>query len=136
MFDGVPTLSVIVGMSNEQEQQRILQEIAELRERIARSTRELNAAQTTVETKQKALKKNEYTAKELESLPDNTRTYKAVGRMFLLSPIASLRADLSAQSKALDTDVTALVSRIKLLEKEVKDGQTNLKEVIDGAKRL
>ncbi len=53
-----------------------------------------------------------------------------------MSPLATLTTEITGQTKQLDTDVIGAGSRTKALEKQLKDTQQNLKEVIEGAKTL
>jgi hypothetical protein len=64
------------------ERARISAEVQSLQSAMGRTQRELIATGGLIEAKQKLSKKHEYTTRELNALPVDTKTYKAVGRMY------------------------------------------------------
>ncbi|XP_035657622.1 prefoldin subunit 1-like, partial [Branchiostoma floridae] len=70
------------------------------------------------------------TDKEISSLPQETRVYEGVGRMFLLQPIPTVRENLKTKVESSDEKIKKLQSNKTYLERNVKESQENIREMI------
>ena len=70
------------------------------------------------------------TLRELSSLPENRKTYKRIGTMFLLTPLGSLQGELRGSVEKCEKELTALRAQEKHLDAQVKEAQKTLQEMM------
>jgi prefoldin subunit 1 len=58
------------------------------------------------------------------------QVYESAGRMFLLSDIKAVRAGLDRKNDAVKEKVQTLVSNKEYLEKQIKESENNLRELV------
>jgi chaperonin cofactor prefoldin len=69
----------------------------------------LNQVTAKLQLVEREKRRNELTLNELTQIPPDTKTYRAVGKMFLLSPSKDLTSELQTSITAFDTEMTTLV---------------------------
>ncbi|XP_067950626.1 prefoldin subunit 1-like [Watersipora subatra] len=67
---------------------------------------------------------------EISSLPNTTRAYQGVGRMFLLTPKDQVLKALDSKSKDNADKIKNIESQKLYLEKSMKDAENNLRELV------
>jgi len=73
--------------------------------------------------------------KEIATLPKETNTYEGVGRMFILQPIPTIEKNLADKVKSCEEKVKSIESSKVYLERSIKEGEENLRELILSKKR-
>ena len=70
------------------------------------------------------------TLAELEAVPDETKSYEQVGKMFLLKPLPELKKDLSDKSESCTKDVAAITEKRGHTEEAYKKIQEDFQEFV------
>jgi prefoldin subunit 1 len=70
------------------------------------------------------------TDQEIGGLPEGTKVYESVGRMFLLSDIKAVREGLDSKQKTCKSKIKSLEVNKSHLENSVKESENNLRELI------
>ncbi|KAL1715875.1 Prefoldin [Schizophyllum commune] len=73
------------------------------------------------------------TIDELSQLDNDTKMYKGVGKMFLMTPRKEMESELKAQEKELGDDLTNLAKKSKFLEKQFNDASGQLRDIFNSA---
>eukprot|EP01116_Phalansterium_solitarium_P008158 TRINITY_DN21558_c0_g1_i1.p1 TRINITY_DN21558_c0_g1~~TRINITY_DN21558_c0_g1_i1.p1 ORF type:complete len:124 (-),score=29.52 TRINITY_DN21558_c0_g1_i1:169-540(-) len=73
---------------------------------------------------------SQLTLKELEELPEGVPTYKSVGKMYLISPISSIRSELSEGIMKSETELTNLRNQQKYLANSMNECEKSIKELL------
>ncbi|KYR00346.1 prefoldin beta-like domain containing protein [Tieghemostelium lacteum] len=81
----------------------------EMREKLFTLNRNLSAVRQRIQITEKDKQRSAITIKELDNLPPQTRTYKAIGKMFLLKPSKELSDELKLEIKEDDETMQTLV---------------------------
>ena len=63
------------------------------------------------------------------------KVYESVGRMFLLSDIANVRSGLDKKTDNLKEKISVLNSNKEYLDRQVKEQENNLRELITSKKK-
>ena len=98
--------------------------------RLYELTNQLQVARSTQQIKVQERKRTEATLRELEKLPADTATYRAVGRMFLVAPLPEVRSDLAARKDKLATEAATLQKNMDALERSIQVGEGSLRELV------
>ena len=70
------------------------------------------------------------TADEIKSLPEETRLYESVGRMFILSTRSGITDTLDKKQEKLNEEIKNLEAKKTYLEKSLKDSENSLRELV------
>jgi len=107
----------------------------ELQSRMISTTQQLKVSDMQIEQLKRQIAHSRLVEKEIESLPKDTKTYEGVGRMFVLQPIETVEKNLTDKVKACEEKVKALENGKVYLERSIKEGEENLRELIQSKKR-
>ncbi|XP_061595133.1 prefoldin subunit 1 [Cololabis saira] len=66
----------------------------------------------------------------IAKVPDNTRLYEGVGRMFILQPKEEINNLLTVKQKTLEEKIKELEQRKVYLERSVKEAEDNIREML------
>ncbi|KAI5898796.1 Prefoldin [Schizophyllum commune H4-8] len=97
------------------------------------SQRAFNFAQQQMAAKQRERRIVQLTIDELSQLDDDTKMYKGVGKMFLMTPRKEMESELKAQEKELGDDLNNLAKKSKFLEKQFNDASGQLRDIFNSA---
>ncbi|XP_053296773.1 prefoldin subunit 1 isoform X2 [Pleuronectes platessa] len=67
---------------------------------------------------------------EITTLPDNTRLYEGVGRMFILQSKEEINNQLMDKQKTADEKIKELEQKKVYLERSVKEAEDNIREML------
>jgi prefoldin subunit 1 len=70
------------------------------------------------------------TLEELRPLPEETNTYKSIGRTFVLEPKTVLEGEQEQKLKDSEAAVASLQTSKEYLEKQVAEVENNLRELL------
>eukprot|EP00283_Hemiselmis_rufescens_P008958 CAMPEP_0173433564 /NCGR_PEP_ID=MMETSP1357-20121228/10968_1 /TAXON_ID=77926 /ORGANISM="Hemiselmis rufescens, Strain PCC563" /LENGTH=127 /DNA_ID=CAMNT_0014398283 /DNA_START=141 /DNA_END=524 /DNA_ORIENTATION=+ len=77
--------------------------------------------------------RNGLTNTELDKLPAETVMYKQVGKMFVQTPGAQVKSEISAETKTYETRMSELVTKRSAYETAIKDTEGQLQAIVDKA---
>ncbi|KAM3301101.1 prefoldin subunit 1 isoform X2 [Capsicum chacoense] len=102
----------------------------EIQGRMIETTGKLKQVQTQIRNKQTEKKRAYLTMEELKQLSDDTNTYKAIGRTFVLEPKAVLMNEQEQKLKDGETAIASLQTSKEYLEKHLAEVENNLRELL------
>merc|ERR1719288_219826 len=70
------------------------------------------------------------TEQEIGSLPDETRVYESVGRMFILSDKPAVTSRLTEKQTTSQEKIKTLESNKEYLERNLKESENSLRELV------
>lgn len=107
-------------------------ELQELQSQYVQTTREINIAQANVSMAQREYKTNEITKAELEKVPEagETKMYRSVGKMFLLSSRSDVMDHLSNTMEDEKKREAEMTQKLEYLEKRLKSQRLNIEELM------
>ncbi|KDQ15210.1 hypothetical protein BOTBODRAFT_65600 [Botryobasidium botryosum FD-172 SS1] len=110
---------------------KILQQIQQTAQQSSRAL-SISRAQTAQKERERRIL--QLTIGEISSIPRNAsgedvNLYKGVGKMFMQVPRPILEKDMKSQEKELTDDISNLNKKIKYLEKQYNDAQSQLKDI-------
>ncbi|KAM3221291.1 hypothetical protein T459_19369 [Capsicum annuum] len=102
----------------------------EIQGRMIETTGKLKQVQTQIRNKETEKKRAYLTMEELKQLSDDTNTYKAIGRTFVLEPKAVLMNEQEQKFKDGETAIASLQTSKEYLEKHLAEVENNLRELL------
>ncbi|XP_052199354.1 prefoldin subunit 1 [Diospyros lotus] len=102
----------------------------EIQGRMIETTGKLKQVQNQMRNKETEKKRAYLTLEELRQLSDDTNTYKAIGRTFLLEPKSILMEEQEQKLKDSETAIASLQSSKEYLEKQIAEVENNLTELL------
>jgi prefoldin subunit 1 len=107
-----------------------VQELMALQTRLVEQSQQLQQARGAQQSRVAERRRTEVTLRELERFGADVPTYRSVGRMFLRTPLPEVRAELDARRARLGTEADRLTKSIEALDAAVRDGESNLRELV------
>jgi chaperonin cofactor prefoldin len=114
-------------MSDRAEEDRALFELDRGR---SHSRQQLLQCRGATQAKIKAKRRAQLCLAEVEQLPAECRTYKAVGRMFLRTPLPKIQSDLNTLIEKSDADLVSLQTQEKRLVAELNAAEAAIAEIM------
>ncbi|KAK0571452.1 hypothetical protein LWI29_016216 [Acer saccharum] len=102
----------------------------EIKGRLIENTGKMKQVLNQVRNKEGEKKRAFLTLEELRQLPDDTNTYKSIGRMFVLEPKSILMNDQEQKLKDSETAIASLQASKEYLEKQKAEVENNLTELL------
>ncbi|OAY58676.1 prefoldin subunit 1 isoform X1 [Manihot esculenta] len=102
----------------------------EIQSRMIETTAKLKQVQNQMRTKEGEKKRAYLTLEELRQLPDETNTYKSIGRTFILEPKSVLMNEQEQKLKDSETALASLQTSKEYLEKQMAEVENNLRELL------
>ncbi|KAL9259313.1 Prefoldin subunit 1-like protein [Drosera capensis] len=102
----------------------------EIQGRMIDTTAKLKQVQNQMRNKEGEKKRAYLTLEELQQLPDDTNTYKSIGRTFVLEPKPVLMNEQEQKFKDSETALASLQISKEYLEKQMKEAENNLRELL------
>ncbi|KAI9192264.1 hypothetical protein LWI28_020236 [Acer negundo] len=102
----------------------------EIKGRLIENTGKMKQVHNQVRNKEGEKKRAFLTLEELRQLPDDTNTYKSIGRMFVLEPKSILMNDQEQKLKDSETAIASLQASKEYLEKQKAEVENNLTELL------
>eukprot|EP00029_Vermamoeba_vermiformis_P005584 TRINITY_DN1982_c0_g1_i1.p1 TRINITY_DN1982_c0_g1~~TRINITY_DN1982_c0_g1_i1.p1 ORF type:complete len:137 (-),score=32.82 TRINITY_DN1982_c0_g1_i1:69-437(-) len=93
-------------------------------------TRQLNSVKSTTNLNERERAKGLQTQKDLNEFPEDVKSYKPVGRMFLQTPLKDLKAELSGQISVCEAEIKKLQLREVQLNKNMKEAQDVIRQML------
>jgi len=102
----------------------------DLQVKVVNTTQQVKLAEAQIAQLTRNITRARLTDQELTTLPENTRTYQAVGRMFILEPITEVRANLKKKIKDGEEKIKTIEQNKGYLQKSVKDQENSIREML------
>ncbi|KAK9463366.1 putative Prefoldin subunit 1 [Lipomyces oligophaga] len=112
--------------------QKVLQEI-ELK--MIQSQMELSAMRQQISQKQRDIRLNELTIKELKEIPETVGVWEGVGKMFMNVPLAQHLSELEKEKKGNEDQLTAMNKKLHYLETTYKNSKQNIDDILGSSQR-
>ena len=106
-------------------------EMLELSNQLRLTMRDCNVMKAKIMTEEKSLKAAQITKREMDDLPkdNNTKIYRGVGKMFMVSTREDIDTHLNDEMKASEAAITEMNLKTEYLEKRIKSTQQNMMEL-------
>ncbi|KAF9679874.1 hypothetical protein SADUNF_Sadunf06G0060900 [Salix dunnii] len=102
----------------------------ELQGRMIETTSKFKQVQNQIRIKEGEKKRAFLTLEELRQVPDDTNTYKSIGRTFVLEPKSVLMSEQEQKLKDSETAISSLQTSKEYLEKQKSEVEINLRELL------
>ncbi|XP_031407512.1 prefoldin subunit 1 [Punica granatum] len=102
----------------------------EIQSRMIENTGKLKQVQNQLRNKEWEKKRAYLTLEELKQLPNDTNTYKSVGRTFILEPKTILMNEQEQKLKDSEAAIATLQASKEYLEKQSKEVENNWRELL------
>ena len=102
----------------------------ELQMKMVNSKQKMKMADLQIESYKRSITHTELTSAELNNLPEHTRLYESVGRMFLLTSRPEISDILNKKQEGARDKIKNLEANKTYLERSLKDGENSLRELI------
>ena len=102
----------------------------ELQSKMLDAKQKMKMADIQIESLKRSITHTELTSTELKSLPENTRLYESVGRMFILSSRPEVTNTLEKKKENSNEKIKNLEANKTYLDRSVKDSENSLRELV------
>ena len=101
-----------------------------LQKEMAKAQQELSTTTTKLRTRNADAKHAGLTLSELNEVPDETRAFEQLGKMFVLRPLTDLKKELLDSSEKATKEVAALTEKRTHVEEAYKKIQEDFQEFV------
>jgi len=105
-------------------------ELRELQTNHAQTNRELQTVQANLVKTQREYKVGDITKSELAQIPDDSKCYRSIGKMFLLSTKDGVLEHLERQMEDQKRQESDMMQKLEYLERQMKEQRQNLQELM------
>lgn len=102
----------------------------ELQCKMIDTNQKLKLADLQIDNLKRIKQRSELTVREVDSLPQETRTFESVGRMFLLQDMDTIKRDLCKKTAKAEDKIKSIESNKAYLQKSIKEAENNLREMV------
>nr|XP_046266533.1 prefoldin subunit 1 isoform X1 [Scatophagus argus] len=102
----------------------------ELQAKMIDTQQKVKLADLQIDQLTRVQKHTQLTHAEITTLPDNTRLYEGVGRMFILQSKEEINNQLMDKQKTADEKIKELEQKKVYLERSVKEAEDNIREML------
>ncbi|XP_070839418.1 prefoldin subunit 1 isoform X1 [Chaetodon trifascialis] len=103
---------------------------SELQVKMIDTQQKVKLADLQIDQLTRVQKHAKLTHDEITKLPDNTRLYEGVGRMFILQSKEEINNQLTDRQKTADEKIKELEQKKVYLERSVKEAEDNIREML------
>ncbi|KAL4659795.1 prefoldin subunit 1 [Arapaima gigas] len=103
---------------------------AELQSKMIDTQQKVKLADLQIEQLTRVKKHANLTHAEIAMLPDSTRMYEGVGRMFILQSKSEINSQLTEKQRTADEKIKELEQKKTYLERSVKEAEDNIREML------
>ncbi|KAJ5778003.1 hypothetical protein N7520_001249 [Penicillium odoratum] len=112
--------------------QKLLQEIET---RAMASQQQIGITKAQLTAKQRDIRMQQLTTKELSELPSETRVYEGVGKMFVNVPINTINKRLARESSESTAEISNLEKKLQYHETTFKNSRENFEQILKSGGR-
>ncbi|KAM9348702.1 prefoldin subunit 1 [Symphorus nematophorus] len=103
---------------------------SELQVKMLDTQQKVKLADLQIDQLTRVQKHAKLTHAEITTLPDNTRLYEGVGRMFILQSKEEINNQLMDKQRTADEKIKELEQKKVYLERSVKEAEDNIREML------
>ncbi|KAL3274959.1 hypothetical protein HHI36_019735 [Cryptolaemus montrouzieri] len=107
---------------------------AELQEKQIETSQKLRLADIQIENLKKNKQHAVFTEREISALSDSTKTYESVGRIFMATPIETVKNNLQKKQNVAEEKIKVLENNKAYLENSLKEATNSLRELVNQKK--
>ncbi|KAI5819684.1 Prefoldin [Pyronema omphalodes] len=111
--------------------QKLMQDIES---KAAFSQQQLQIVREQMALKAREIRVSQLTAQELTKVPQETKTYESVGKMFVREDISDLQTRLKKEEASLKDDIESLKKKQIYLETTFTNATSNLQAILQGGR--
>ncbi|KAF1810329.1 Prefoldin, partial [Eremomyces bilateralis CBS 781.70] len=104
--------------------------LIEIEQKASFSQQQISIVKSQMAAKSRESRMLQLTAKEVESLPVETKVYEGVGKMFIETPAPAVKKRLQSETEGLKSDMTNLEKKLHYLETTYKNSIDNLEQLL------
>mmetsp|Transcript_107021 Transcript_107021/g.309542 ORF Transcript_107021/g.309542 Transcript_107021/m.309542 type:complete len:149 (+) Transcript_107021:46-492(+) len=113
-----------------EEEDEVFAQVREVQDRLEDLNHQADQCRASIRRCEVESKRSELTAKELEPLPDDSKLYRQVGKMFLLQPKKDMTNYLNATSAMKTVESNQLKQALQKLGEQASSEMNSLKELL------
>lgn len=102
----------------------------ELQVKMVETSKKIQVIDSQIGVLKRVLQHVDITQREITTLPPGTKTYESVGRMFLLTDLEEVKTNLKNRESQLTTRTAELEHNKQYLEKDLKESEDNIREMV------
>lgn len=102
----------------------------ELQARMIETKGKIKQLQAQTRSKESEKKRAYLTLEELRQLPDDTNTYKTIGKVFILEPRSVLMNEQEQKLNDSETTIASMQTSEEYLEKQLAEVENNIRELL------
>ncbi|CAH3014721.1 unnamed protein product [Porites evermanni] len=110
--------------------QELRKAFQELQGKMIETTQRVKLAEGQIMQLRRNIAHAKLTDQELASLPQDTKTYESIGRMFVLQPVSHIRKELSEKLQSNEEKIKSIEANKEYLQKSVKEHEDNIREML------
>lgn len=107
-----------------------VQAFAELQAKMVSSSQQIKVSEMQIESLKRTMKHAQLVEQELAQIPDTTRCYDGIGKMFVLESVASIKENLAKKTAVAENKIKTIEKNRTHMEKSLKESEDNLRELI------
>jgi len=108
----------------------IAQAFAELSMKKAQAENQIRVNQAQIENLSRKIQHSNLVEHEMKGLPEDVKTFKSVGRMFLLTKQENILKDLKSKKENCNEKIKSLEKSKDYLEKNIEECKNNVRELV------
>lgn len=130
--------------------------VQEIETRAVLAQQQINIVKTQIAAKQRDIRLLQLTSRELDTVPQNTKVYEGVGKMyggahtirvravdvvnecgyrFVFSPIEQVNIRLSSETSEMKSDISSLDKKLHYLETTHKNSRDHIEQIFKSGGR-
>ncbi|CAM1312877.1 PFDN1 (predicted) [Pycnogonum litorale] len=102
----------------------------DLQKKMIDTAQSIKMADIQIDGSKRTIQHSNLTHAEVATLPEGTRTYEGIGRMFILRDIETIRDNLKKKITKSEEKISNLKSNQSYLENSLKESENNIREMI------
>lgn len=110
--------------------QELRKAFQELQGKVIETTQRVKIAESQIMQLKRNIAHSRLTDQELASLPPETKTYEAIGRMFVLQPVSHIRKELESKLHNNEEKIKSIEASKEYLQRSVKEHEDNIREML------
>ncbi|KAI9597285.1 Prefoldin [Syncephalis fuscata] len=108
---------------------KVLVAMQQMQIKLQDDQRELSKVTAQVQKCEREQRTSAVVSRELDTLTDDVRVYKSIGKMFMLSDLPTMKKEVSTRGKESGEQAKVLEKKRAYLERNVKEITANLREI-------
>merc|ERR1719401_550099 len=116
--------------SNIEDDEEAIGQVREVQDKLEELNHQADQCKASIRRCEIEVQRSNLTLKELEALPDETKMYRQVGKMFLLQPKQDLATHLQGNAALKSVESQQLKQALQKLGEQAQSEATSLKELL------